>query len=410
MADSPNTISTLNGMFKVVYADKLQDLIPDFAILQKKIGFAPADKQLGAYFAQPVNLSSEAGFTYNGEAGTVVTLNDAVNGTMKEAQVKGSELILKSQLAYTALSRAATQGQRAFKRASAWKIEDMNNAMRRRLEIAMLYGQVGVGTVSGLTGQVITLTTSSWAGGIWAGAENAVIDVYQADKATVRQAGLVITKVDSDNMKLTVSGTVTGIVATDVIFFKGANAAGTFNEMAGIQKILTASASIFGIDPTVYSLWKGNNYDCGAAALTFTKLQDGLARAVNKGLMEDVLLLVSPVTYAKMNTDQAALRSYDHSYKSSKGENGSESLVFFGTNGKVEVSSHPMVKNGDAFALPLETVQRVGSLDVSFGVPGFEEDFFTLVPSKNAVEVQCMADQAIFIEKPAQCVYFFNIA
>jgi hypothetical protein len=410
VADAPNTFSTLNGLFKINYADKLLDLVPDFAILQKKIDFAPAGKgELGNFYAQPVNLSQEGGFTYNGEAGTVVTLNDAINGVMKEAQVKGSELILRAQLSYTALSRAATQGARAFKRASSWKVLDMNNSMRKRLEIAMLYGQTGVATVSSLASQVITITDATWAGGIWAGTEGHVIDVYQSDLATLRQGGLVIASVDSDAKTITVTGTTTGIVATDVVFFKGANSAGTFNEMAGLKKIITNTGTLFNISAATYSLWKGNTVS-SVGQLTHGKIQDAISKPVNKGLMEKVLCLVAPKAWGVLNSDQSALRAYDSSYSSKKSENGAESLVFHSTNGEIEIMSHPFVKEGDVFMLPLDTVCRVGSTDMTFAVPGFEgEQFFTLVSAKNAVEIQCMADQAIFIEKPAHSTYMSGV-
>jgi hypothetical protein len=52
---------------------------------------------------------------------------------------------------------------------------------------------------------------------------------------------------------------------------------------------------------------------------------------------------------------------------------------------------------------------RLGSVDLSFGVPGMDETFFTLVANTNAVELQCMADQAIFLEKPAHAVYLSGI-
>jgi hypothetical protein len=410
MADAANTVATLTGLFKVVYADKLQDLVPDFAILQKRFGFTQGDKALGSLYAQPVNLSHEAGFTYNGEAGAVADLNDAVNGVMKEAQIKGSEVILRSQLSYTALARAASQGQRAFKKASAWKVEDMNNSTRKRLEISMLYGQTGIGVVSSLSSQDIILTEQGWAGGIWAGSENSYIDVYQSDLSTLRRGGLKITAVNSETRTLTVTGTTTGIVANDVIFYKGTNSSGTFNEMAGLKKILTASTTIFNIDASTYSLWKGNTHDLNSTALTLAKLQAAVAKPVNKGLMGPLLLLVSPTTFGNMVTDQSALRSYDNSYSGGKLENGGESLVFHAVNGKIEVVAHPFVMDGDAFAIPVESLKRIGSVDLTFGVPGMDEAFFTLVPAKSAVELQCMADQAIFLEKPAHGIYFQEIS
>lgn len=404
-----NTVATLNGLFKTVYADKLLDLVPDHCLLQKKIEFTGADKETGAFYAQPVNLSHESGFTYNGTAGGVVALKAPVNGVMKEAQVYGSELILRSQMSYGALSRASKQGPKAFKRASAWKIEDMNNSMRKRLEIAMLYGQKGVGTVSSLSSQDIILSAQGWAGGIWAGAEGTVIDVFQSDLETLRRGDLTITAVNSDTRTLTVTGTTSGIVDTDVIFFDGANAtAGAYNEMAGLQKIITNAGTLFNIAANTYSLWKGTSYDLNSSSLTLAKMQAALAKAVNKGLMEKVLLIVSPTTFGNLVSDQAALRVYGES-SGAKLSNGGDALEFHGVSGKVEVMSHPFVKEGDAFAIPLDSVLRLGSVDLTFGVPGFDEDFFTLVSGYNAVEVQCMADQAIFVEKPAHAVYFQEI-
>lgn len=411
MADAPNTVATLSGLFKVVYADKLQDLIPDFAILQKKIELVGADKETGNYYAQPVNLSQEAGFTYNGEAGSVVTLSDAIAGTLKEAQVKGSELILRAQMSYVALSRASKQGAKAFKRASAWKVEDMNNSMRKRLELAMLHGRMGLGIVSANGGSgALTLTDASWAGGIWAGMEGAVLEAWTstASGATQHNGDLVISAVDVDSKLVTVTGTSAAVAANDVLYFKGARGASTFNEMAGLRAIIVNATTLFNIDASAYSLWKGNSVSSFGQP-SFAKLQDAIARAVNKGLMEKVIVLVSPKCFAVLNSDQAALRVFDSSYSKGKGENGFESLVFHSTNGQCEVISHPFVKDGEMFVVPLDSAMRIGSCDVSFGVPGMDEEFFTLVSGKNAVEIQCMTDQAIFLEKPAHAVYMSGI-
>jgi hypothetical protein len=44
MTSGAQTKSALDGLFKDVYGDKLESLIPDFALLQKKIGFSEAKK------------------------------------------------------------------------------------------------------------------------------------------------------------------------------------------------------------------------------------------------------------------------------------------------------------------------------------------------------------------------------
>lgn len=51
-----NTLSTLNGLFKEAYADKLKELIPDGVKLLNKIKFLPKDKQPGNLYHQPVIL------------------------------------------------------------------------------------------------------------------------------------------------------------------------------------------------------------------------------------------------------------------------------------------------------------------------------------------------------------------
>jgi hypothetical protein len=399
----------MNGMFKVVYADKIQDLVPDFAILQKKVDFVPADKETGNYYAQPVNLSHEAGFTYNGEAGSVVALNAAINGTMKEAQVKGTEIILRSQMSYLALSRASSAGPKAFKRASAWKVEDMNNSARKRLEISMLYGRKSVGQVSGISSGVITITEASWAGGIWAGAEGSVVQVYSATSAsaTQRNGDMTITAVDSDARTITVSGTSAAVQANDYIYFKGQRTDSAHNDMAGLQEIIANSSTLFNIDASTYSLWKGTSVS-SVGALSFAKIVDAVGKAVNKGLMGQVAVLVSPKAYAALNSDQAALRVFDGSL-SKEAKNGFESIKFFSVNGLIEVICHPLVKQGDAFIVPLDSALRVGSTDLSFELPGMGEQFFRFLDGYNAVELQCMCDQAIFLEKPAHAVFMSGI-
>lgn len=53
-----NTLSTLNGLFKQVYGDDVQNLIPDGVKLYKMIKFVQKDKQQGAAFNQPVNVAA----------------------------------------------------------------------------------------------------------------------------------------------------------------------------------------------------------------------------------------------------------------------------------------------------------------------------------------------------------------
>jgi hypothetical protein len=51
-----NTITTLNGFFKNVYADKLENLIPEGVKLAKMIPFQSPVKRMGLEYKQPVTL------------------------------------------------------------------------------------------------------------------------------------------------------------------------------------------------------------------------------------------------------------------------------------------------------------------------------------------------------------------
>jgi hypothetical protein len=412
-----NTPSTADGLFKQVFADKLIKAVPDFAVLQKMVDFAKSEKEIGEYFSQPVSLSHEAGFTYLGESGAVGALNAAVNSVVKNAEIYGSELVLRAQMTNLYVTRASSKGPKAFEKSMAFKVFDMNASIRKRIEIAMLYGQSGVGTVltaTDLGGGVaeIVLTEASWAGGIWAGAEGAKLDSFTGTTKNNASGVLTITKVNSDARKLTV--TYTGTLADevdpdDVLYFTGSNSgAGVFKEMAGLQKIISNSSTLFGIDAATYSLWAGTSVS-SVGALTHPKLQSYVARAVNKGLQEKCVVLVSPKGWGALNADMAALRMFDGSYSSKKMENGAESLMFHSQNGALEVVAHPLVKDGDAFILPIDAVQRIGSCDVTFGLPGGDEKFFTWLPEYNAVELRAMTDQAIFLDRPAQAVFLTGI-
>lgn len=55
---SANTGTTLNGLFRQIYAKEVRDLIPDFSILQKRLPFSKA-ALLGDKYHLPVVVSDE---------------------------------------------------------------------------------------------------------------------------------------------------------------------------------------------------------------------------------------------------------------------------------------------------------------------------------------------------------------
>jgi len=416
---SAQTVDSLNGLFKTQYAQDINDLIPQHAILQQKVKYVPADKQNGAFYAMPTVLRSNQGVTYLGTSGGVSSLNDAIHGLMKEAQVKGSELNIRGQLSYKALSQAATAGARAFKKSSSWLVEDMANVAFTRLELSTLYGQVGLGKVYSNTSTGsgkcdIVISDPTWAAGIWVVLEGAKFEFFHGTSS--RGVVATLAKVSSSTKTLsfvTDSGNETTIGNGDDLYFKGAYVGGSgadaWNEMAGLFKQYNpATGELFNIDRSLYTLMQGNEYS-NTGAISSAKIVEAASLAVDKGLMQDAVVLVGTKTFADLNAENLGLRMFDSSYSGAKAENGSKEIVFDHINGKLSVLCHPFIKDGDGLIMALEDSLFVGSSKPTFEIPGMPDRFFRLVENTNAVELQNYCDLAVFVHKPGQGVILSGI-
>lgn len=415
-----NTTSTLDGLYMTVYGDGPINVIPEVSIVQKKVKFETAQR-IGKAYNFPVILSSEAGVTYLAAGAGVSTLNDAIAAQLKEASVDANQIIVRGQMDYEAAAKAATS-KAAFKNASELLVLNLQETGSKRLEMAFLYGRsstgIGVGDTSAnasATQTVVTLTAASWAPGIWAGTENALINFYKSsDDSLIGTSGadavFEIDVVDFDNRKLTVTGTATGITALDThlssgdayIHWKGAKSA----EPYGLQKIITNTGSLFGIDASVYALWTGSSYSFGSAAATTAKLLNMASKAVSKGgLLGEADILMSPKTFMNLTGTMTDLRRQNGGQKETEGIAGFETVTLMGPNGKLNIVPHPMIKEGECMLIPFKQVKRIGTQEFSFETPGRKGEMFLHIPDKNAYELRLYTAQAIIVLKPAQCVY-----
>jgi hypothetical protein len=279
--------------------------------------------------------------------------------------------------------------------------------MAKKLEVEFFYGQAEYGIVGAVSTTQVTISTAEWAPGIWAGSEGMVIEIRDATGATAR-GEFTIVSVDMVGRVLTLGSdaAAAGVIATDRLFHKGAYG----KEFAGLYKIITNNSSLFGIDSSQYSLWRGNQSAISpAGALSFNKLSDALSRAVEKGLDSDVKCYVNPRTWSDLISEQAALRQYDSSYKASLSENGSESITFYSQNGKMEIVPSIYVKEGHAFLVPAEELLRVGSTDVTFRRPGQGDEFFKDLEAAAGYELRAYTDQALFCMAPGKLVLITGI-
>lgn len=341
--------------------------------------------------------------TFASSSDDAFALNTPVAGQLKDAQIRGSALVLRSVLGYNAASRAAG-GKAAFMDATKYLVKNMLKSVSKKLEIEMLYGQSGYGTVASVLGLVITITTAEYAAGIWSGAENMPIEIRDVTGVTSRGTAN-ITAVDISNRTITVDAVPGGTVATDVIWHKGAYN----NEFAGLHKIVTNNSTLFNIDASAYSLWKGNTYSAASANLSFEKIQEAVSLAVEKGLDSNVIILVSTRTWTDLLTEQSALRMYDSSYKSESVENGSKEIKFHSQNGMLEIVPSIHVKEGYAYVCAPEDLMRIGSSDVTFKRPGRQDEFFRDLENNAGYELRLYTDQALFCSAPGRLVLINNI-
>lgn len=508
---SANTLATLNGFYKQIYGDSLINLIPESAKFIKDVPFERR-KKLGDFYNVPVVLQAEQGFTYNDGDGTAFALNGALAMGTKNAQVRGAEKVLQSQISYKAAA-AATSNKEAFADATSTLFENMVESMANRLELSSFYGQsdiaegrgsvatasttgqsasFGVATFTratttatitttqphglvagnkvyftddsgnsvvpttglvlsgGLTPTQFTLTVNTgstggactlapmvrtgsatdsfwfyvdrnqWSTGLWAGKVGAELQIFYDDNTTLISSGansvFTIAAIDPQYKRIRITSTSIGTTAIETavgtkanfdtglrVYFNGTYTGSAYKDFIGIDGIITKSGTLFGIDNTVYSLFRGNEYTA-TGALSLSQIIAATENAVAQGLMEDVCAYVPISAWNVLASTEAGLRMYDSSYSPSKAENGVKSLAFYGANGKIEIEPHPILKAGEVFIIPKKQFIRVGATDVTFQTPGMDStEIFLQLPSNAGYEVRAYADQALLCMAPAKC-------
>ena len=411
MASAFETQTTLTGLFKDVYEDKIINLVPESSVFQKRIKFVENDKREGRLLHQPVLLALPTGMTFGVGAVALVT---PVASTMGDAQIAGAGMTLADRITYDVAAKAASGGVRAFVEATELIVDALTQSMSKFIEIELMWGSSAHGTLGETTVHtgattigVLTIDLAEWSAGIWSGMENINIDAYNAGVLVNTLAPLVVTSVNVATRIVTVSGNATDIAAVNTA---NGTALQLFpylafgQEMQGYYNILSNTGTLFNINSATYALWQSNIYSAQSTALNFGKLQSAVALATARGLMEDVTVFVNPKTYSNLITSQAGARRYDSSYKKNELENGTESLCFYGPNGKIEIVGHIFMKEGYAFILPLKRCQRTGATDLTFTLPGMPGEFFLQLPGYTAYELRCYTLQAAFLNSPAKGV------
>ena len=414
-AATTETVSTLNGLFKMVYANEVTNLIPDGVKAVKMYKFSEADR-IGNKFNFPVKVTHPQSLTYAAAGDGAFALNAIIAGQSKNAEVDGAQLLLRDSMDYESAAKASEGGQRAFVKATRFMVEGMIEQMSKRLEIQAFYGGSGLGSAvvtASSTSFSCIITAATFAPLMWSGMEGCKLDCYSGASKLTATLPVTVTAIALSTR--TITGTISASDASGLnsqtvdLYFYGAYG----KEFYGIDKIVTNSSTLFGIDASSYPLWTGSSYSAGSAALSLSKIEAACAQAAAKGGLDgEAVCWVSYKTWANLCSDMAALRMFDGSY-SKDGVNGFQSIKFFAINGPVEVIPSGYVKEGEAFILPKQGIMRIGATDMTFNIPGqaneSDERFFFPIADYAGFELRLFSHQAMVIKTPAKCVKITTI-
>lgn len=421
-----NTTTTLDGLFKIVYGEGPINVVPEFSYVQKQVPFKAAEK-IGKTYNFPVILSQENGVTYLAAGAGVSTLNASIAATLKEATINANQIILRAQMDYEAAAKAV-KSKESFKNASELLVENLMETASKRLEASFIYGQSATGILgidssvnASTTSTVLTCLSAQWNPGVVAGAEGTRVQFWVASTgaAAATTNDFTITAVDFTNKKITVSGTATtGIGELDtslaadcyMTYYGAKTGTSTWAEPVGIDKIVLNTGSLFGIDAAAYAMWSGSSYGAGSAALTVAKILNAAGQAVAKGgLMEEADVLLSPKTFANLSGSMTDLRRQNGGQNEKTGIGGFENIVLMGPNGKLNIVAHAMIKEGEAFIVPMKRMKRIGSQEFSFETPGRAGELFLHIPDANAYELRLYGASQLFCTHPAKMVKISSI-
>lgn len=410
MNPETNTIKNMTGLFKEVYGTSITKLVPECAIITKKIPFREEEK-LGNVYHQPLLVTSENGITYAGNRPGKIKLNSSSSASLVDAKIDSSTTYIRGQLSYDLAARACAGGKKSFAKATDLLVENMVESLAKRLELSFLYGRSGLGVIekvepsesvdNGEEAVKVTLTKASWSH-LWGGLENAELDTYSGQNKMA--SNVAINTIDMDGHSLVLTGTdkdLKALSADQHIYFRGSFQ----NEFMGLDGILASRGMLFDVDTRKYSVFRANHYAVNGP-LSLAHILTAVNRGVARGLNEKVTCLINPERFTTLAVNEAALRRYDGTKEAS---NGFETIKFYSSNGEIEIMPHPFVKMGDSFILPLKRLKRIGVSDITMNLPGTPGEIFLHVPDMTCYEMRAYYEQALFIDQPAKCIKLTGI-
>jgi hypothetical protein len=395
----------------------LKDAIPQEITLLEELPFDKTNEQGGDY-TEHIITAEEAGFVH-GDATEMMTAPTAVGMETVKATVNGYQVGMVSTLDYAKAQRASNS-KKAYADIAGKKQASGFNAIRRRVEDELWWGQYGLGKIASsantnTTTTVLTITLAHWAPWLWAGKKNHTLVVYNAS-TRVGSGLFTITGVNlaRGTRTITVTGstgdissldsTVAGAADTLDLYWGGTVSGSlSFKTMVGLYKAAsTTSGTLFGVtladNPDVIP----QTYSAGTAAMSFAKALEAAEVMIGRGVVEALRADFSIRTWNNMMTDQAALKRYQG--KEKKLSNGADALEFNCQGVTLEITSNGRMKESLGILRPKSSLKRIGAREISMVTPGSagssKGDIWYHDPSRFGYSWRIWTHQAFFAEEP----------
>lgn len=292
-----NTERSLNSFWKIKYAPKIKEIIPEDAKVFGKAPFRKAQK-VGEEYVLPVVVSLPQGATYAASGAGAFDLEDGMPSESVVARIRGNQFVMRDYMDYESAQKGV-QGEESFINSTRYMVRMMQKGTYRRQETSGLYGQDNNGL--GVIGDLLAYTVAI--GGL------------------VRTGGTTVTFTISSVPQpvLTAVGVTFSLSPGEADFAAGtktvATLTTTFNESTGLYtQVVTyteAGANVAStvqqtVTPLTYSIVE-DGVTLNLRTLTITKpewasgIWTGMRRA---GL--DIYLPVAGVPTTRRNTNDVA--------------------------------------------------------------------------------------------------------
>lgn len=432
MASIAETLSSISGDLKVVYGSTLVQVLPDAAILQKRFPLSSdgAFPAVGDYFSALVGLQFPWGFSFlgSGNEGTATntSLGPSLAGQTKPSQIYANTTLLSDDLSYQILDRANSSGSKqAVLSALAYTGKQMAINARNVLELEVLHGRQGLGASAGaISTLTVTFDSATTSPGILSTLIGARVQWMQSNNTSARTANdasnyLTVSAVNlSDPLNPTLTMVATGttnvaaVTTGDLLYIAGTRgisvASSDINvphyEQIGLGKQLNdTSGTMFGIDKGAYVGWVANQL-ASVGQFSPSVLMQAAGVALGRGAeLGDYIAVVSPKAWGVLNSALQTQEVFNNPAGfSMQKKSGTDDIEISHGGIKIEVVGHPFQKDGQFYLLPVSQLHRIGSVDLTFAIPGRpegEEYFFPLSGSA-VMQRQCRADWQMVLLKP----------